>query len=224
MVKFAEVGNRIPHKFFLTTGKGASDAGSKFLPDETGSYDAALNDAGIEDANVIKYTSVVPTEAKEIPRSEGTKDIRWGEVLESIMAQTNGKTGDYISAAVMITSVKNPQGKHLGGFACEYSGSGNETDAQQSLVKSVSDMIERRGYGKSRSSDKRGEFGKAITTDKGYVYHPGSHWVWSDMTIKKDHGTVLAGICFRSYKVPIIKIPSGYKGRNKSKRTRKKRK
>jgi len=31
-------------------------------------------------------------------------------------------------------------------------------------------------------------------------------------------------MCFISYKVPIIKIPSGFKGGNKSKRTRKKRK
>ena len=224
MTKFAIVGNRVPHKYFLTTGKGESDAGSKFLPAETGSYDAALNDAGIEDANVIKYTSVMPTEAKEIPRSEGTKDIRWGEVLESIMAQTNGKTGDHISAAVMITSVKNPQGKYLGGFACEYSGNGNETDAQQSLVKSVSEMIERRGYGKSRSPDKRGGFNKNITTDKGYVYHPGFHWVWSDMTVKKEHGTVLASICFRSYKVPIIEIPASIKKGGKSTRRKKTRK
>ena len=57
MTKFAIVGNRVPHKYFLTTGKGESDAGSKFLPAETGSYDAALNSAGIENANVIKYTS-----------------------------------------------------------------------------------------------------------------------------------------------------------------------
>ena len=80
MTKFAIVGNRVPHKYFLTTGKGESDAGSKFLPAETGSYDAALNDAGIEDANVIKYTSVMPTEAKEISRSD-SKLVCIGELM-----------------------------------------------------------------------------------------------------------------------------------------------
>ena len=111
MVQFAIVGNRVPHKYFLTTGKGESDAGSKHLPAETGSYDAALNSAGIQDANVVKYTSVMPTEAKEISREEGTKAIRWGEVLESIMAQSNGTKGKHIGAAVMITSVHDPKGK-----------------------------------------------------------------------------------------------------------------
>ena len=220
MVKFAIVGNRVPHKYFLTTGKGESDAGSKHLPAETGSYDAALKSAGIEDANIVKYTSVMPTEAKEISRSEGTKDIRWGEVLESIMAQTNGKRGAHIGAAVMITSVHDPKGKYLGGFACEYSGEGTEEQAKQSLLESINGMIERRGYGIPNSP----KFGVDVKTTKGYKYHPGYHWIWSEMDVKKKHGTVLASMCFRSYKVPIIKIPSGFKGGNKSKRTRKKRK
>ena len=134
MVQFAIVGNRVPHKYFLTKGAGESDAGSKYLPAETGSYDAALKDAGIEDANVVKYTSVLPTEAIEISRKEGTKSIRWGEVLESIMAQANGNKGKHIAAAVMITTVKDPKGKYLGGFACEYSGEGTEEEAKESWI------------------------------------------------------------------------------------------
>ena len=47
MVQFAIVGNRVPHKYFLTKGAGESNAGSKYLPAETGSYDAALKDANL---------------------------------------------------------------------------------------------------------------------------------------------------------------------------------
>jgi len=224
MVQFAIVGNRVPHKYFLTKGAGESDAGSKYLPAETGSYDAALKDAGIEDANVVKYTSVMPTEAIEITRKEGTKSIRWGEVLESIMAQANGNKGKHIAAAVMITTVKDPKGKYLGGFACEYSGEGTEEEAKESLLGSIDGMIIRRGYGNPINP----QYGTDIKTDKGYTYHPGHHWVWSEMDVKKAHGTVLASICFRSYKVPVIKVPTGNQmGGSKSKkhnRTRKKRK
>jgi len=148
MVQFAIVGNRVPHKYFLTSGQGESDAGSEHLPAETGSYDAALESAGIEDANVVKYTSVMPPGAKEISRKEGAAAIRWGEVLESIIAQSNGIEGKHIGAAVMITSVHDPKGKYLGGFACEYSGEGTEDQAKQSLLESIDGMIERRGYGK----------------------------------------------------------------------------
>ena len=72
------LGNRIPHEYFITKGKGESNAGSAGLPFETGSYDAALNDAGIENCNVMEYTSVIPTEAKLISREEGLKTITMG--------------------------------------------------------------------------------------------------------------------------------------------------
>jgi len=84
-------------------------------------------------------------------------------------------------------------------------------------------MIILRGYGKPINP----QYGKDIKTDKGYTYHPGHHWVWSEMDVKKAHGTVLASICFRSYKVPVIKVPTSNKmGGNSKKhnRTRKKRK
>ena len=220
MVQFAIVGNRVPHKYFLTTGQGESDAGSKHLPAETGSYDAALESAGIEDANVVKYTSVVPTGAIEIPRKEGTAAIRWGEVLESIMAQSNGTKGKHIGAAVMITSVHDSQRKILGWIRLRIFRRRYGRSSKQSLLESIDGMIERRGYGKPINP----KYGTDIKTSKGYKYHPGYHWVWSEMDVKKKHRTVLASICFRSYKVPVIQIPSGLKGGKSKRRTRKKRK
>ena len=217
MVNFAYVGNRVPSKYFITHGAGESDAGSKFLPAETGSYDAALNDAGIENANIVKYTSVIPTEAKEISLKDGLKTIAWGEVLESIMSQTNGTKGQNISAGVMLTQVSDHNGNYLGGFACEYSGQGKEEDAKASLLKSVVGMIERRGYGTFTNP----KFGEDNVTDKNYVIHPGHTWVWSDMKVTKRSGTVLAAVCFTEYKVPVMRTPSFTKKNKHKKHTRK---
>jgi pyruvoyl-dependent arginine decarboxylase (PvlArgDC) len=72
------LGNRVPYEYFITSGSGEFDAGSKGLPYETGSYDEALTKAGIENANVIEYTSVIPTGAKEISKEAGLKRIQWG--------------------------------------------------------------------------------------------------------------------------------------------------
>jgi arginine decarboxylase len=131
----------------MTKGKGESDAGSEGLPYETGSYDAALFEAGIQNVNIIEYTSVMPTYSKQISKEEGLKQLQWGEALECIKAQSNGKKGSKISAAVMTTSVIETKGKYLGGFAVEYSGSGTKQDAEASLAESVIGIIERRGYG-----------------------------------------------------------------------------
>ena len=195
------LGNRIPYEYFLTKGKGESDAGSKGLPYETGSYDAALNDAGIENTNVIEYTSVIPTEAKEISRAEGLKRLNWGEVLECIKAQANGKTGSTISAAVMTTTIIDPNGKYIGGFACEYSGTGTQKDAEDSLANSIAGMIERRGYGKINGV---AQMYKNNSTHTGYTIYPGKIFHFENLHITKEHGSVFVAICFVSHKYPII--------------------
>ena len=97
MRSYKLLGNRVPYEYFITTGVGESFVGSKGLPYETGSYDDALFRAGIENANVIEYTSVMPTGVKEISREDGLKRLNWGEVLECIKAQSNGDKGENIS-------------------------------------------------------------------------------------------------------------------------------
>ena len=210
------LGNRVPYEYFITQGKGESDAGSKGLPYETGSYDAALFDAGIQNANVIEYTSVMPKESKEISRDEGLKRLQWGEVLECIKAQANGKRGSKISAAVITTSVTEPSGKYLGGFACEYSGSGTKEEAGKSLLESIVGMIRRRGYGNMKNP----ALYKDNVTDKGYKVHPGKHFVYEDLQVTKEHGSVFTAICFVSYNFPVLKGQS--KSRSQSVHKKKK--
>jgi arginine decarboxylase len=208
------LGNRVPYEYFITQGKGESNAGSKGLPYETGSYDAALFNAGIQNANVIEYTSVMPTESKELTKEEGLKRLQWGEVLECIKAQANGKRGSKISAAVITTSVTDPRGKYLGGFACEYSGSGTKEDAEQSLLQSIVGMIERRGYGVMKESGKM-QLYKDNVTDKGYKIHPGKNFIYEYLDVTKEHGSVFTAICFVSYKFPALKKTNRTNANNK---------
>jgi arginine decarboxylase len=195
------LGNRVPYEYFITSGKGESNAGSAGLPYETGSYDAALNDAGIQNTNVIEYTSVMPTESKEITKEEGLKRLQWGEVLECIKAQANGKRGSKISAAVMTTTIVDPKGKFLGGFACEYSGAGTKKEAESSLSESISGMIKRRGYGNINGDI---QIYKDNKTDTGYIIHPGKIFVYDFLDVKEEHGSVFTVICFVSYRFPTL--------------------
>ena len=195
------LGNRIPYEYFLTKGKGESSAGSKGLPYETGSYDAALNVAGIENTNVIEYTSVIPIEAKQISKEEGLKRLKWGEVLECIKAQSNGRRGSKVSAAVMTTTIEDPKGKYLGGFACEYSGSGTREDAENSLGQSIAGMIKRRGYGNIKGET---QMYKDNITDTGYKIHPGKVFEYEYLDVTEEHGSVLVAICFVSHRYPNL--------------------
>jgi pyruvoyl-dependent arginine decarboxylase len=201
MNNFLVLGNRVPYEYFLTKGRGESNAGSEGLPYETGSYDAALNDAGIQNTNVIEYTSVIPVGAKQISKEEGLKRLNWGEVLECIKAQSNGKRGEHISAAVMTTTIIDPKGNYLGGFACEYSGSGTKKEAEDSLIISISGMIKRRGFGNIKGETK---MYKDNITDTGYIIHPGKIFHYDDIKVKEEHGTVFTIICFVSYRYPYL--------------------
>ena len=211
------LGNRVPYEYFMTKGKGESNAGSEGLPYETGSYDAALFDAGIQNANVIEYTSVMPTESKQISKEEGLKRLQWGEVLECIKAQSNGKKGSKISAAVMTTSVIDPKGKYLGGFAVEYAGSGTKQDAEASLAESVTGIIERRGYGKLKGGGNLQMY-KDNITDNGHKIHPGEIFEYENLKVTKQHGSVFTAICFVSYKFPTLKSNNSRANATKTKR------
>ena len=89
-------GNRIPMHYFVTSGNGDTDIGPGDDPWETGSYDLALMEAGIENFNVVLYTSVLPPESVEISIDEARKFFHHGAVIEVIMASVNGEKGEML--------------------------------------------------------------------------------------------------------------------------------
>ena len=178
--RYSEIGCRIPKEYFWVIGWGESDVGT-----ETGSYDAALHMAGIENYNVLLYTSVLPPEATELPR---LPDIHHGSVLEGIIAvQHTDKPGTRITAGLLLAKVyRNPDSSFLGGFACEYAGNGSVQEAEANLREAMQQLFARR----YKTRYYRLEFGKSVIR----TYMP-----------EKSFGTILVGIGFASYLVPVLK-------------------
>ena len=161
-------------------GWGESDVGI-----ETGSYDAALHMAGIEDYNVLLYTSVLPPEAAELPH---LPDIHHGSVLEGIIAvQHTEKPGTPITAGLLLAKVyRNSDNTVLGGFACEYAGNGSVEEADANLREAMQQLFARRYQARYYKL----EFEKSVVR----TYTP-----------EKSFGTILVGIGFASYLVPVLK-------------------
>ena len=67
--------------------------------------------------------------------------------MNILLLKAKSEKGSSITSAVMTTSIHDPNGKCLGGFACEYSGSQTTREVESSLEKSIAGMMERRGYG-----------------------------------------------------------------------------
>jgi len=176
---YTEIGCRIPREYFWVIGWGESDVGI-----ETGSYDAALHMAGIENYNVMLYTSVLPPETVEL---QHLPEIHHGSVLEGIMAmQSTDKPGTRITAGVLLAKVhRNSDGSYLGGFACEYAGNGSVDEAEANLREAMQQLFARR------------------YKEKLYKLSIGKTVVRT-FTPEKKFGTVLVGIGFASYIVPIL--------------------
>lgn len=181
---YTEIGCRIPREYFWVIGWGESDVGI-----ETGSYDAALHMAGIENYNVMLYTSVLPPETVELAH---LPEIHHGSVLEGIIAmQSTDKPGTRITAGVLLAKVhRNSDGSYLGGFACEYAGNGSVDEAEANLHEAMQLLFARRYKEKLYKLS----FGKIVVRT---------------FTPQKKFGTVLVGIGFASYIVPVLKREIG---------------
>lgn len=177
--QYIEVGCRIPKDYFWVIGQGESDVGI-----ETGSYDAALAMAGIENFNVMLYTSVLPPEACEMAH---LPDIHHGSVLEGIIAvQHTERPGTRITAGLLLAKVhRTADQSFLGGFACEYAGHATEAEADANLRRAMHELFARRYAGDLY----RLELGKIVTR----TFVP-----------TKAFGTVLVGIGFASYLSPVL--------------------
>ena len=122
---------------FVTGGTGAFNDGIPPQPYETFAYDLALHQAGIENFNVIPYTSVMPPEMRGnlvsitpemndkfpyLPFRPDLKDqFHHGAILEVIIAGHGANYAEHkaIATGVGIVWAKK-NGKFIGGFAAEY--------------------------------------------------------------------------------------------------------
>lgn len=154
------VGTRYPTLAFYTGGAGQADDGIPPQPFETFCYDSALQQAKIENFNVIPYTSVLPPELfNNIVHVDKVKDqFKHGAVLEVIIAGNGAKIEEHKSIATGIGIVwgKDKQGNFIGGWAAEYveyfdtyiNDDIAKAHAEMWLTKSLNHELELRGVEK----------------------------------------------------------------------------
>jgi arginine decarboxylase len=193
-------GNRLPFQYFFSTGAGESDYGGKGNPYEAGSYDGALNEAGIENFNIIQYTSILPKQARELTRKQAMSSgiTPFGSVMEAIFAKMDGTKGQTITASLLVTRILDKKEKILGSFCTEYMGHGNENEARETLLHDTEEMIIRRGYGDCTLS-----MHKKCKGSTGYTFEP-TRFYSKTLKVKKRFGTVIAGLFFINYMHPIV--------------------
>lgn len=111
----------VAKKLFLTKGKGVHE-------DRLTSFEYALRDAGISGTNIVLISSIFPPGAKLVPRAEGLKLIRPGQVLFTIYSRNQtDEPHRLISASV---GIAQPSDTKRYGYLSEYEAFGqNEKKA-----------------------------------------------------------------------------------------------
>lgn len=166
------VGNRVPRDYFITRGSGQSD-----ITVHAGSYHLALRQAGIEMANIMTYSSIMPAIAIESPKPA----ITHGEVMESIMAVAHAERGARATAGIIFGWLIKDDGSRHGGLVCEYNGDLHPDDVRPHLLDMLTELYTN-GYEQFDL--------------QGIEFH-----VQSTVAEKK-HATALVAICFTSFEVP----------------------
>jgi arginine decarboxylase len=169
------IGNRIPKAFFVTTGVGESD-----ITVHAGSYHLALREAGIEMANIITYSSILPKDAVE---TEARPHIVHGEVMETIMAEVTVEYPESGTTGIIFGWLYNAAGERHGGLVCEYHGSLSEEDCHPHL-KEMLNELHQNGYEKFALRD--------VTV------------ITRSVKPVKMYGTAIVALCFYRYEVPTF--------------------
>ena len=111
----------VAKKLFLTKGVGVAD-------DKLTSFEYALRDAGIAGTNIVLISSIFPPKAKLIPRKDGLKMIKPGQVLFTIYSRN--QTNEPHRLVSVSVGIAQPKDRSKYGYLSEYDSFGkNESDA-----------------------------------------------------------------------------------------------
>jgi arginine decarboxylase len=86
----------IPKRIFLTRGVGINKR-------KLASFEMALRNAGIAEFNIVRVSSIYPPRAKLIPKQQGLKYLRPGQILFCVMSDVaTNEPGRLIAASIGI--------------------------------------------------------------------------------------------------------------------------
>lgn len=92
----------IPTKAFLTKGVGVHK-------DKLASFEAALRNAGIEKCNLVYVSSIFPPNCKLIPKEEGLKMLKPGQITFCVMARSEtNEPNRLIASAIGLATPADP--------------------------------------------------------------------------------------------------------------------
>ena len=151
----------VAKKLFLTKGVGVAE-------DKLTSFEYALRDAGIAGTNIVLISSIFPPKAKLIPRKDGLKLIKPGQVLFTIYSrnQTN-EPQRLISASV---GIAQPKDRSKYGYLSEYDAFGKNESVAGDYAEDIAAQMLASSLGIPFDIDKDWDEKRQQWTISGKIY------------------------------------------------------
>lgn len=151
----------VAKQLFLTKGKGVHD-------DKLTSFEYALRDAGIAGTNIVLISSIFPPRAKLIPRKDGLKLIKPGQILFTIYSknQTN-EPHRLIASSVGIARPKDPDRY---GYLSEHESFGQTVKAAGDYAEDIAAQMLASSLGITFDIDKSWDEKRQQWTISGEIY------------------------------------------------------
>jgi arginine decarboxylase len=170
--------NRVPKDYFITKWCGESN-----ITVHAWSYHLALQEAWIERANIITYSSILPWIAKEIKQSK--YNITHWEVMETIMSACSWNKWEKATAWITFGMLYDKKTKEkFGWLVCEHQWNYSIKQIKELLKASLSELY-------------------TNWFDKKY-YLKEIKVITNTIDIKKEYWTALVALCFVNYYYPIV--------------------
>ena len=151
----------VAKKLFLTKGVGVAD-------DKLTSFEFALRNAGIAGTNIVLISSIFPPQANLIPRKDGLKLIKPGQVLFTIYSrnQTN-EPHRLVSASV---GVAQPKDSSKYGYLSEYESFGEDERKTGDYAEDIAAQMLASSLGIPFDIDKSWDEKRQQWTISGQIY------------------------------------------------------
>lgn len=101
----------VPKRMFMTKGVGKHR-------EKLTSFELALRSAGIAACNLVRVSSIFPPRCKIIPRAEGVKELRPGQVTFAVMSENSTREPHRLIAASI--GVALPADRNTFGYLSEH--------------------------------------------------------------------------------------------------------
>lgn len=150
-----------PTKMFLTKGVGVHK-------DKLASFELALKNAGIEKCNLVFVSSILPPNCKVIPKEEGLKLLKPGEITFCVFAKNEtNEPNRLISAAI---GVAVPKENNQYGYLSEHHAFGEKAEIAGEYAEDLAATMLATTLGIEFDPEKAWEEREQIYKASGYIF------------------------------------------------------